>query len=105
MRRSTWTIWQCGHAIDVPVHPGEIHGQDSHLHKQAQEEFSLSDALLIAPATVTVNGDAGTVWRDKANSINTFSGQFLHVKPGKNLFYYTGDAGTIEISFTNRWFV
>jgi hypothetical protein len=45
------------------------------------------------------------VWRDKANSINTFSGQFLHVKPGKNLFYYTGDAGTIEISFTNRWFV
>lgn len=74
-------------------------------HKQAQEEFSLSDALLIAPATVTVNGDAGTVWRDKANSINTFSGQFLHVKPGKNLFYYTGDAGTIEISFTNRWFV
>lgn len=74
-------------------------------HKQAKEEFSLSDALLIAPATVTVNGDAGTVWRDKANSINTFSGQFLHVKPGKNLFYYTGDAGTIEISFTNRWFV
>lgn len=74
-------------------------------HKQAKEEFRLSDALLIAPATVTVNGDAGTVWRDKANSINTFSGQFLHVKPGKNLFYYTGDAGTIEISFTNRWFV
>ena len=74
-------------------------------HKQAKEEFRLSDALLIAPATVTVNGDAGTVWRDKANSINTFSGQFLHVKPWNNLFYYTGDAGTIEISFTNRWFV
>ncbi len=74
-------------------------------HVQAREEFNLSDALLIAPATATVNGENGTVWRDKANSINTFSGQFLHVKPGKNLFYYTGGAGTVEISFTNRWFV
>lgn len=74
-------------------------------HKEAKEEFRLSDALLIAPATATVNGEDGTVWRDKANSINTFSGQFLHARPGKNTFYFTGGPGTIEILFTNRWFV
>lgn len=74
-------------------------------HQEAKEKFTLTDALLIKPATAIINSKDGTVWRDNANSINTFSGQFLHAKPGANLLLYTGGAGRIEITFTNRWFV
>lgn len=74
-------------------------------HQEAEEKFTMTDALLIAPSSATVNGEEGTVWRGNANSINTFSGQFLHAKPGANLFLYTGGAGTVEITFTNRWFL
>lgn len=74
-------------------------------HREAKEKFSVADSLLIAPATLMVNGKEGTVWRGNANSINTFSGGFLHAKPGLNLFHYTGAAGKIEISYVNRWFV
>ena len=74
-------------------------------HREAKEKFSVADSLLIAPATLMVNGKEGTVWRGNANSINTFSGGFLYAKPGLNLFHYTGAAGKIEISYVNRWFV
>lgn len=74
-------------------------------HQEAKEKFTLTDALLIKPAISLVNGKDGTVWRDNANSINTFAGQFLHAKPGANLFLYTGGAGILEITYTNRWFV
>ena len=74
-------------------------------HQEAKEKFMLTDALLISPATATVSSKDGTVWRDNANSINTFSGQFLHAQPGSNLFLYTGGAGTLEITYTNRWYV
>lgn len=74
-------------------------------HEEMKKEMRLSDALLIAPHIATVNTKEGTVWRDEANSINTFSGQFLSAAPGKNTLYYTGSAGRIEISFTNRWFL
>ena len=65
----------------------------------------MNDALLIAPSALKVSSKEGTVWRDNANSINTFSGIFLHAKPGLNLFRYTGAAGRIDITYTNRWFV
>lgn len=74
-------------------------------HQEAKEKFTLTDALLVAPKTSIVNGREGTVWRDKDNSINAFTGTFLHAKPGANLFLYTGGAGTVEITYTNRWFV
>jgi hypothetical protein len=74
-------------------------------HQEAQEKFVMTDALLSKPAISIVNGKTGTVWRDNGNAINTFSGQFLHAKPGANLYLYTGGAGTIEITFTNRWFI
>lgn len=74
-------------------------------HQEAKEKFTMTDALLIKPATAVISSKNGTVWRDNANSINTFSGQFLHARPGANLLLYTGGAGTIEITFTNRWFV
>lgn len=74
-------------------------------HQEAKEKFTMTDALLIKPATAVISSKNGTVWRDNANSINTFSGQFLHARPGANLLLYTGGAGTLEITFTNRWFV
>lgn len=74
-------------------------------HQEAKEKFIMTDALLIKPATAIVSSKDGTVWRNNANSINTFSGQFLHAKPGANLLLYTGGAGTVEITFINRWFV
>lgn len=74
-------------------------------HKETKEQFKLSDALLIAPAFTVINSKDGTVWRNTANSINTFNGQFLEAIPGKNSFFYTGGAGRIEITYTNRWFI
>lgn len=74
-------------------------------HQEALEKFTLNDTLLIKPATSIVNGKEGTVWRDSANAINTFGGTFLHAKPGANHLYYSGGAMTMEITFTNRWFI
>ena len=74
-------------------------------HEELKKQMKLSDALLISPHRAIVNTKEGTVWRDNANSINTFSGQFLSAIPGKNTLYYTGGAGRIEVTFTNRWFL
>lgn len=74
-------------------------------HVETEEQMRLSDALLTAPAVLTVNTKDGTVWRGTANSINSFSGQFLSAAAGTNHFLYTGSAGTVRISFTNRWFI
>ena len=73
--------------------------------EETRKQFKLSDAQLISPKVSVVNTKEGTVWRDSANTINTFSGQFLSAVPGKNTLYYTGGAGRIEITFTNRWFI
>lgn len=74
-------------------------------HVETEEQMRLSDALLTAPAVLTVNTKDGTVWRGTANSINSFSGQFLSAVAETNHFLYTGSAGTVRIGFTNRWFV
>lgn len=74
-------------------------------HEETEEQMRISDALLTAPAMLAVNTGDGTVWRGEANSINTFSGQFLSAVPGTNHFRYTGSAGTVRIGFTNRWHV
>ena len=74
-------------------------------HVETEEQMRLSDALLTVPAVLTVNTKDGTVWRGTANSINSFSGQFLSAAAGTNHFLYTGSAGTVRISFTNRWFI
>lgn len=74
-------------------------------HVELEEQMVITDALLTAPATLTVNGKVGTVWRDSNNAINSFSGQFLYAKPGINHFLYSGSAGRIDITYTNRWYV
>ncbi len=72
---------------------------------ETKEKFTLHDALLIRPATATVDGREGAVRRDYANSINTFGGVFLHAIPGANHLYYSGGAGTVEVTLRNRWFI
>lgn len=75
------------------------------LHTESGESFTMQDTLLSTPAVATVNSEEGTVYRDSSNSINTLSGVFLHAFPGENHFKYTGNAGTVKIKYTGRWFV
>lgn len=74
-------------------------------HVESGKSFTMQDTLLSTPAVAAVNAEEGTVYRDSSNSINTLSGVFLHALPGTNNFRYTGNAGTIKIKFTARWFV
>ncbi len=75
------------------------------LHIESGQSFIMQDTLLSTPAVSTVNGEAGTVRRDTANSINTFSGIFLHALPGSNTFKITCATGQVDITYTARWFV
>lgn len=72
---------------------------------ETERKFELKDALLIKGRQAQINAISGTVWRDKENSINAFSGQFLFAVPGKNTFFYTGNPGKIDIVFRPRWFL
>lgn len=74
-------------------------------HEQTGQSFTLKDALLSHPAQATVNAEMGTVRRDNANSLNTFSGLFLHAEPGKNKFFYSGGKVKISVQYTARWLV
>jgi hypothetical protein len=75
------------------------------LHVESGQSFTMQDTLLSTPAVSIVNAATGTVRRDVANSINTFSGIFLHALPGTNTFKFTGAAGQVDITYTARWFV
>lgn len=74
-------------------------------HVESGQYFEVKDSLLTAPATLKVNCEDGTVWRDSNNAINAFTGLFLHVLPGTNTFKYTGKAGTVKIAYTAGWFI
>lgn len=74
-------------------------------HVESGQYFEVKDSLLTAPATLKVNCEDGTVWRDNDNAINAFTGLFLHVLPGTNTFKYTGKAGTVKIAYTAGWFI
>lgn len=74
-------------------------------HVESGQSFALKDTLLTNPAVAVVNAEVGTVRRDTGNSLNTFSGVFLHALPGANIFKYTGAACKVDIAFTARWFV
>ena len=98
-------------SVDVPLiftfrpFEGQSMPDISIVHVESGESFRLRDTLLTAPATAVVNGETGTVRRGSANSLNTFSGLFLHAAPGRNTYKYTGSAGEVDIQFTERWFV
>ena len=73
-------------------------------HVESGQEFTMTDTVLVNK-TAVIDGEQGTVRRGEDNSINTFSGLFLHALPGSNTLKYTGKACTLEIVYTPRWFV
>lgn len=95
--------------VDVPLiwtfRPTQTMADIEVAHIESGQSFRLADALLTAPAIGVINAEQGTVRRDESNSINSFSGVFLHAQPGKNEYQITCDAGTVELSYTNRWIV
>jgi hypothetical protein len=65
--------------------------------------FTYKDVQMIAGQVVVIDTVTGTVKRGENNTINNFSGTFLNLLPGDNLFEYTGAPCTIEIAFQARW--
>ena len=98
-------------SIDVPLIleftpvEGETMDNVKLMHVESGEQLLLSDSLLSYPRKAKIDGTRGTVRRDNDNSINTFSGVFLHAWAGSNTFKYTGSPGELKISFRKRWFV
>lgn len=97
--------------IDVPliIDFSPLEGQPMDnikiVHADSGEQMQLTDALLSYPHKARVDGNVGTVRRDSDNSINTFSGVFLHALPSRNEFKFTGSAGRISIIYRSRWFI
>lgn len=97
--------------VDVPLiwtftpSEGQSNPDISITHEESGESFILKDTLLTAPAVAVVNGETGTVRRDTGNSLNTFSGIFLHALPGNNTYKYSGGPCKVDISYTARWFI
>ena len=98
-------------SIDVPliIEFSPLEGQPMEnvkiVHTDSGEQLQLTDALLSYPHKVRIDGNVGTVRRDNDNSINTFSGVFLHALAGRNEFKFTGSAGRISIIYRSRWFI
>lgn len=72
-------------------------------HVESGYSMRVADTLLTKPATLIVDTKAGTVRRGTYNAINAFSGQFLTARPGENTYLFNGAAGTVKISWRNRW--
>ena len=88
----------CGKTL---AHGNKISIARSHVSRRTTRTFKPN----LRRVKAVVNGETGTVRRDNGNSLNTFSGIFLHVQPGQNTFKYTGAACKIDIQYTGRWFV
>ncbi len=89
--------------ITVTPQENENIGEVTIEHLETGNKFSISDSLLIHPATSTISTSFGTVRRGVANSINTFNGQFLTAIAGNNKYKYTGGKGKIALNLTARW--
>jgi phage-related protein len=66
-------------------------------------KFEYEDANFVTGATLTVNGEDGTVYLNTSNTLNFYSGAFLRLLPGSNSLVYTGGLATITLSWRNRW--
>jgi len=74
-------------------------------HAETGRLMQLRDSLLANPAEIIADTENGTVRRGDWNTINAFSGQFLFASPGANIYIVTCGAGTVTISYTERWLV
>ena len=62
-----------------------------------------ADPQLTGGASVVFDTANATVKRDDSNTINAFSGTFIELEPGDNVFSYEGAPCEIEISYVPRW--
>ena len=66
-------------------------------------KLTYKDPSLANPAMLTVDTEAGTVTVEGGNRINNFSGAFLSLKPGANIFTYLGADVRIEFIYKERF--
>jgi len=62
-----------------------------------------SDANFTAGKTLVISNVDGTVLLNGNSTINDFSGAFLSLLSGDNIFTWTGGACTIQINYPVRW--
>lgn len=75
-------------------------------HIQTGRQCKLTDSMLVVPCTTVIDGKAGTVYRDKYNAINAYSGQFLSAKVGENTYRIKATGtGEIELVTKMRWLI
>lgn len=66
-------------------------------------KFTHKESGLTNPAVLTVNTETGTVTVDCENHINNFSGAFLSLAAGRNIFTYTGADARLEFIYKERY--
>ena len=62
-----------------------------------------ADPQLTGGAAVVFDTANATVERDGSNTINAFSGTFIELEPGDNVFSYEGVPCVIQIAYIPRW--
>lgn len=62
-----------------------------------------ADPQLTSGAAVVFDTANATVKRDGSNTINAFSGTFIELEPGDNVFSYEGAPCVIQIAYIPRW--
>lgn len=65
--------------------------------------MTYSDANFTASTSLVISNIDGTVELDGDNTINNFSGTFLSLLSGDNLFTWTGGSCTITMNYSVRW--
>lgn len=97
----------CISNIDTPViitfKPSGALTNFSLLSVGRKESLVISDTMLTPESTMVINGENGTVYRDSSNAINTMTGTFISLDPGKNILRYKGASGLLSIEYRARW--
>ena len=65
--------------------------------------MTYSDANFTSGSSLVISNVDGTVALNGSNTINNFSGTFLSLLAGNNIFTWTGGTCTIQIDFNVRW--
>lgn len=93
--------------IDVPlivtVTPAAGAPEIGLANETHNRKFTFKEAGLVNPAALTVNTETGAVTVDGENHINNFSGAFLSLMAGRNLFTYTGADAVLTIIYKERY--
>jgi hypothetical protein len=66
-------------------------------------KFQYQDPNMVSGAVLTIDGEAGTVYRGTSNVLNFYNGAFLRLMAGSNNLKYTGGNCTIALTWRNGW--